>query len=673
MMKKIAATALSLMMVTGLFAGCKQPIEEPTPTLIPVVKFENSIYEPTGSGMVAAGKKHSVGLRSDGTLLSAGSNENGQRNVSEWENIAYVDASDTMTVGASWDGKAYTTSLDESLKASVSGWTDIVMITAGDAHVVGLKKDGTVVAAGDNSNGQCDVSAWSEITMIAADANHTIGLKKDGTVVAVGDNSSRQCVVEEWTDVKMIDTARYHTLALTKDGTAYATGAFDLEQINVAGWHDMTSIYAGERKSIAKQDIGYFDCSPIDTDVQGVNDGVLCAVGSNHVIYMKQDGSVTTTGFNTELQCEVDGWLLRPYLRSGSLAGFAPNTTVERTKKIMSAITGADVVIKDANGEMSDEQLIHTGCDIYTGGTHHYATIAIIGDANGDGDITEADAVAVENHINGTEKLTGAYLTAATVYANGDEVHEHSVTAIREHIEGKSKILQFTAVAVDEYGEKLAAAKEKNSETVGWIKIDGTVIDHPVMYNSDIHFYNQHDELGNPSSHGAVYAYYNCLTKNNVITAHNMRKAKSNRMFHDLHHVQEYNMGSTECEAKYCDDALTSDLPDFSTYAGRTFTINIHGIEARWELFSMYETEHDEPKQTLFYNTWWPKDAKGNSYYKETEEEIQEWIDTQIERSEYDFPTIPTTDDIFITILTCGTEYGSSSAQSRLYMFFKMV
>ncbi len=672
-MKKIAALALALMMATGIFAGCKeQGTDEPNPTVIPVVKFENSIYEPSGSGMVAAGKKHSIGLRSDGTVISAGSNENGQRNVSDWENIAHVDASDTMTVGASWDGKAYTTSSDEALQNAVSAWSGIVMVSAGDAHVVGLKNDGTVVAAGDNSMGQCDVSAWTDITMIAADANHTIGLKKDGTVVAAGDNSSRQCVVEEWTDVAMIDTARYHTLALTKDGTAYAAGAFDLEQINVAGWHDMTAIYAGERKSVAMQDIGFFDCSPVDTDVMGINYGVSCAVGTNHIVYMKQDGSVETTGFNSELQCEVDGWLLRPYLRSGSLAGFAPKTTVARLITIMSDITGAEVVVKDANGDMTEDQIIHTGCDIYVGGTH-YATVAIIGDADGGGDITEADAVAVENHLNGTAELKGAYLVAATVYANGDKVHEHSVSAIREHVAGTSKILQFTAISIDEYGEKIAQAKAESEETVGWIKVSGTEIDHPVMYNSDILFYNTHDRLGNSSQHGAVYAYYNCFTKNNVITAHNMRKAKSNRMFHDLHHVQEYNMGSTECEAKYCDDILTDALPDFSTYSGRAFTINIYGVEARWEIFAMYETPHDEPNKTLLYNTWWPRDAKGNSYYKETEEEIQEWIDIQLERSEYEFPTIPTTDDIFITLLTCGTEYGSSGAQSRLYMFLKMV
>lgn len=671
-MKKFLALSLALITVLGVFAGCNTT-SEPQPTIEPIPVFAVPMYDPTGAGMVAAGKKHTAGLRSDGTVLATGNNENGQTNVSSWENIAHIDASDTMTVGSSWDGKAFATIENEEIQNAISAWSDIVMITAGDNHVVGLKSDGTVVAAGDNQNGQCNVSSWSDIVMIAADANHTVALQKNGKVVATGDNSSRQCVVDEWEEVVMIDTARYHTLALKNNTTAYATGAFDLEQINVAGWHHMKAIYAGETKSVALTDIGYLDASPVDTDVMGVTFPAHCAVGSQHIAVMRTDGTVETTGSNVELQCEVKGWQLRPYMFLGALAGFAPSTPVSRAKKAISSITANnEIVIKDANGVLSDDAIIHTGCDIYTG-DFHYGVIAIKGDADGDGLITEKDAKAVEEHISGVKPLSGAYLAAATIFGTDNEVHAQSVEAIRDHVNGKSRIPQFAAITVDEYGEKLAEAKANNAETVGWIKIEGTEIDHPIMYNSDLFYYNSHDTEGHSSSHGSVYTYYNALFKNNVITAHNMRKAKSNRMFHTLHHVQEYNLGSTECEAKYCDDYLTDDLPDFSTFSGRVFTINIYGIEARWEVFSMYETPDDEPKETLFNNVWWPQDRNGNGYFKQTDEEIQEWIDTQLEKSEYKFPAVPTVDDMFITLMTCATEYGGSNAQSRLYMFLRKI
>ena len=71
--------------------------------------------------MVAAGRYHTVGLKSDGSVIAAGSNNFNQ--------------------------------------CEVSFWSDIRQIAAGDHHTVGLlQSDGTLIATGDNSAGQCDVS-----------------------------------------------------------------------------------------------------------------------------------------------------------------------------------------------------------------------------------------------------------------------------------------------------------------------------------------------------------------------------------------------------------------------------------------------------------------------------------------------------------------------------------
>ena len=109
---------------------------------------------------VAAGGYHTVGLKSDGTVVACGWNERGQCNV--------------------------------------SGWTDIVAIAAGTFHTVGLKSDGTVVACGLNKSGQCNVSGWTDIVAVAAGSRHTVGLKSDGTVVACGYNKNGQCDVSGW-------------------------------------------------------------------------------------------------------------------------------------------------------------------------------------------------------------------------------------------------------------------------------------------------------------------------------------------------------------------------------------------------------------------------------------------------------------------------------------------
>ena len=74
---------------------------------------------------VSAGYYHTVGLKSDGTVVAVGNNDDGQCDVDDW--------------------------------------TDIVAVSAGYYHTVGLKSDGTVVAVGNNANGQCDVADWTDI------------------------------------------------------------------------------------------------------------------------------------------------------------------------------------------------------------------------------------------------------------------------------------------------------------------------------------------------------------------------------------------------------------------------------------------------------------------------------------------------------------------------------
>ena len=58
---------------------------------------------------ISAGSKHLVALRSDGTVLAAGSNEDGQCNVSDWKDIIRVEAYGDTTVAYDSNGKIYYT------------------------------------------------------------------------------------------------------------------------------------------------------------------------------------------------------------------------------------------------------------------------------------------------------------------------------------------------------------------------------------------------------------------------------------------------------------------------------------------------------------------------------------------------------------------------------------
>ena len=103
---------------------------------------------------------------------------------------AQVDAGGLNTLGLKSDGTVVAVGLNENGQCNVGSWTDVVQVATGWAFTLGLKSDGTVVATGNNWWGQCDVGSWADIVQVAAGQDHTVGLKSDGTVVAVGNNGA---------------------------------------------------------------------------------------------------------------------------------------------------------------------------------------------------------------------------------------------------------------------------------------------------------------------------------------------------------------------------------------------------------------------------------------------------------------------------------------------------
>ena len=62
-------------------------------------------FEPNGISQLSLGASHSVFLRSDGTVFACGNNDFGQRDVSHWQNVCFIEAGDTCTLGITQDGE----------------------------------------------------------------------------------------------------------------------------------------------------------------------------------------------------------------------------------------------------------------------------------------------------------------------------------------------------------------------------------------------------------------------------------------------------------------------------------------------------------------------------------------------------------------------------------------
>ena len=269
--------------------------------------------------IIAAGGYHSVGLNSDGTVVAAGRNDFGQKNVSGWSNINAIATGHDHTVGLQEDGTVIAVGRSNEGQTSVSGWSNIKAVAGGIYHTVGLQDDGTVVAVGDNTYGQTNVGSWTDIKAIAAGDHHTIGLETSGTVVATGNNWYGQVSdVGSWTGIKAVAGGGWHTIGLEEDGTLLAVGAGagsvwpHYGQTDVSTWTGMKDIAAGYLHTIGLEEggtvlsVGNNDYG--QTDVSSWSEIAAISGGREHSIGLRENGAAVAVGRNNYGQTDISDW-----------------------------------------------------------------------------------------------------------------------------------------------------------------------------------------------------------------------------------------------------------------------------------------------------------------------------------------------------------------------------
>ena len=174
----------------------------------------------------------------------------------------------------------------------------------------------------------------------------------------------------------------------------------------------------------------------------------------------------------------------------------------------------------------------------------------------------------------------------------------------------------------NKYSVDFDSLKEINSDTIGWIKVNGIEIDFPVVQTTDNSYYLKHSFEKKYNVCGWIFADYrnkfDNTDKNIIIYGHNRRDGT---MFSNIANI------------------LKSDWYDNDENKYITF-INQNG-EVRYEVFSIYQ-------------------IKVEDYYIKTEfatdEEYLDFLNKIKSRSIKDYNIELTAKDQILTLSTCGKE-----------------
>ena len=195
---------------------------------------------------------YSVYLKNDGSLISAGDNESGQRRLDDLDNIVFVETTPKCTYAVRKDGTVAVRGIS-ALREEVEKWTDIKSISCEEEYAIGIKYDGsTVYAATARSyirNRLEAVSGFGNVIKVETDAYYMLALHADGTASYVGENNSIKTAVEGWSGICDIVADGQYAVGLTSDGQIKTAGDYspliDFGRKEAGEWSDMAFIAEG--------------------------------------------------------------------------------------------------------------------------------------------------------------------------------------------------------------------------------------------------------------------------------------------------------------------------------------------------------------------------------------------------------------------------------------------
>jgi sortase B len=217
-----------------------------------------------------------------------------------------------------------------------------------------------------------------------------------------------------------------------------------------------------------------------------------------------------------------------------------------------------------------------------------------------------------------------------------------SDTEILEQVEEKETIKEedYTPIVNNKYENikfmsvDLKSSKEKNQETVAWLKVNNTNINYPVVQTKNNEYYLRHDFNKRYNTNGWVFADYRAdfryFGNNTIIYAHNLT---NRQLFGSL--------------------VWTLKSSWYKKDENQYIKLSTEHSNTVWKIFSIYTT-HPE---TYYLKTYFSNNEEHNNFLNKIEK-----------RSIYDFNNDPLdTNTKILTLSTC-TDDGKKRIVIHAYM-----
>lgn len=218
-----------------------------------------------------------------------------------------------------------------------------------------------------------------------------------------------------------------------------------------------------------------------------------------------------------------------------------------------------------------------------------------------------------------------------------DELSDSFITGTSEVVSKEDSSENTTNESTTTYESidvNFADLLSQNSQTVGWIKVNNTNINFPIVQSQDNNFYLKHNFKKNYNSAGWIFADYtnnfDNLDENTIIYGHNRQNGT---MFSNLKFL------------------LKQDW--FNDDTNKSFIFNTKDNKYIAQIFSVYKINKNQLKLS-------------NSFENETDfaEAITGWKQSSI----YPFDITPNYKDRLITLCTCD-----NNTQYRIVVHAKLV